>query len=53
MPECGGKNYHWLHNSAEVNNAVYATIRSAFEFQVRSHSNVGRSVSMAATAVKA
>lgn len=36
-PECGGKNYHWLHNSAEVDNAVYATIRSAFEFQVRLH----------------
>lgn len=30
--ECGGKNYHFVHSSADVETVVYATIRSAFEF---------------------
>jgi len=30
--ECGGKNYHFVHSSADVESVVYATIRSAFEF---------------------
>ena len=33
--ECGGKNYHFVHPSAEVETVVATTIRSAFEFQVR------------------
>ncbi|XP_011159082.1 delta-1-pyrroline-5-carboxylate dehydrogenase, mitochondrial isoform X1 [Solenopsis invicta] len=30
--ECGGKNYHFVHSSADVESVIYATIRSAFEF---------------------
>ncbi|CAH1405558.1 unnamed protein product [Nezara viridula] len=30
--ECGGKNFHFVHPSAEVETVVPATIRSAFEF---------------------
>lgn len=30
--ECGGKNYHFVHPSADSNTVVTATIRSAFEF---------------------
>ncbi|KAJ3652450.1 hypothetical protein Zmor_018412 [Zophobas morio] len=30
--ECGGKNYHFVHPSADVTSVVNATIRSAFEF---------------------
>ncbi|RWS10035.1 delta-1-pyrroline-5-carboxylate dehydrogenase-like protein [Dinothrombium tinctorium] len=30
--ECGGKNYHFVHPSADVETVVNATIRSAFEF---------------------
>lgn len=30
--ECGGKNYHFIHNSADIDNVVFQTIRSAFEF---------------------
>ncbi|XP_011875969.1 PREDICTED: delta-1-pyrroline-5-carboxylate dehydrogenase, mitochondrial [Vollenhovia emeryi] len=30
--ECGGKNYHFVHPSADVETVVYGTIRSAFEF---------------------
>lgn len=30
--ECGGKNYHFVHASADVESVIYATIRSAFEF---------------------
>ncbi|XP_066997161.1 delta-1-pyrroline-5-carboxylate dehydrogenase, mitochondrial [Anabrus simplex] len=30
--ECGGKNYHFIHPSADVDSAVYATIRSAYEY---------------------
>ena len=33
--ECGGKNYHFVHPSAHVPTVVAATIRSAFEYQVR------------------
>ncbi|KAG8533320.1 uncharacterized protein KY384_002103 [Bacidia gigantensis] len=31
--ETGGKNFHLIHPSADVNNAVINTIRGAFEFQ--------------------
>ncbi|KAI4191369.1 MAG: hypothetical protein L6R41_000156 [Letrouitia leprolyta] len=31
--ETGGKNYHLIHPSADVHNAVINTIRGAFEFQ--------------------
>ncbi|NEU34575.1 aldehyde dehydrogenase family protein, partial [bacterium LRH843] len=30
--ECGGKNYHFVHPSANVESVVNGTIRSAFEF---------------------
>ncbi|NXE42392.1 AL4A1 protein, partial [Ptilorrhoa leucosticta] len=30
--ECGGKNFHVVHSSADVGSAVNATLRSAFEF---------------------
>jgi 1-pyrroline-5-carboxylate dehydrogenase len=30
--ECGGKNFHFVHPSAEVKTVAAATIRSAFEF---------------------
>ncbi|KAL8914665.1 MAG: hypothetical protein Q9172_007037 [Xanthocarpia lactea] len=31
--ETGGKNYHLIHNSADVHNAVINTVRGAFEYQ--------------------
>lgn len=31
--ETGGKNFHLIHASAEVNNAALQTVRGAFEFQ--------------------
>lgn len=31
--ETGGKNYHLVHPSADVDNVVYQTIRAAFEYQ--------------------
>lgn len=31
--ECGGKNYHFVHPSADVESVVNSTIRSAFEYQ--------------------
>lgn len=31
--ETGGKNYHLIHNSADVQNSVINTVRGAFEFQ--------------------
>ncbi|XP_021955467.1 delta-1-pyrroline-5-carboxylate dehydrogenase, mitochondrial isoform X2 [Folsomia candida] len=30
--ECGGKNFHFVHPSADVTSVVMATIRSAFEY---------------------
>jgi len=30
--ECGGKNFHFVHPSADVQTVVHATIRSAFEY---------------------
>ncbi|XP_015784183.1 delta-1-pyrroline-5-carboxylate dehydrogenase, mitochondrial [Tetranychus urticae] len=30
--ECGGKNYHFVHSSADIDNVVVNTIRSAFEY---------------------
>ena len=31
--ETGGKNFHFIHESAHLNNAVHNTIRAAFEYQ--------------------
>ena len=31
--DVGGKNFHVVHSSAEVNNAVLQSIRGAFEYQ--------------------
>merc|ERR1712027_189715 len=31
--ECGGKNYHFVHPTAEVESVVAGTIRSGFEYQ--------------------
>ncbi|SLM41303.1 delta-1-pyrroline-5-carboxylate mitochondrial [Lasallia pustulata] len=33
VAETGGKNYHLIHRSADVHNAVVNTIRGAFEYQ--------------------
>ena len=30
--ECGGKNFHFVHKSADVDSVVIGTIRSAFEY---------------------
>lgn len=30
--ECGGKNYHFIHPTADVESVITGTIRSAFEF---------------------
>lgn len=30
--ECGGKNYHFVHKSADVESVVKGTVRSAFEY---------------------
>lgn len=30
--ECGGKNFHLIHPSADIKSASYATVRGAFEF---------------------
>lgn len=30
--ECGGKNFHFVHKSADVHSVVNGTIRSAFEY---------------------
>ena len=32
LPECGGKNFHFVHASADVQSVVNGTIRSAFEY---------------------
>ena len=33
VAEAGGKNFHLIHNSADVSNAVVNTVRGAFEYQ--------------------
>jgi delta 1-pyrroline-5-carboxylate dehydrogenase len=30
--ECGGKNFHLVHESADITSASVATVRSAFEY---------------------
>ena len=30
--ECGGKNFHFVHSSADVDSVVSGTLRSAFEY---------------------
>ena len=31
--ETGGKNFHIIHKSAEIKNAVIQSVRAAFEYQ--------------------
>jgi len=31
--EAGGKNYHFVHETADIDSVVYGTIRSSFEYQ--------------------
>jgi len=38
--ETGGKNWHLVHQSADVKNAVLQTVRSAFEYQGQSTSSL-------------
>jgi 1-pyrroline-5-carboxylate dehydrogenase len=38
--ETGGKNWHVIHKSAEVRNAVLQSVRGAFEYQGVSHLRV-------------
>ncbi|RMZ86717.1 hypothetical protein DV736_g6057, partial [Chaetothyriales sp. CBS 134916] len=33
VAETGGKNFHLIHNSADIDNAVVQTVRGAFEYQ--------------------
>jgi 1-pyrroline-5-carboxylate dehydrogenase len=40
--ECGGKNYHFVHPSADIESVVSSTIRSAFEYQGQKCSAVSR-----------
>ncbi|KLO14554.1 delta-1-pyrroline-5-carboxylate dehydrogenase 1 [Schizopora paradoxa] len=40
--ETGGKNFHVVHESAEVNNAVFQTVRGAFEYQGQKCSALSR-----------
>ncbi|KAJ6515618.1 delta-1-pyrroline-5-carboxylate dehydrogenase [Mycena sanguinolenta] len=40
--ETGGKNFHLVHESAEIRNAVIQTIRSAFEYQGQKCSALSR-----------
>ena len=30
--ECGGKNYHFVHPSADIDNVVFCSVRGAFEY---------------------
>ena len=32
MAECGGKNFHFVHPSADIDSVVNGTIRAAFEY---------------------
>ncbi|MEQ2219266.1 hypothetical protein XENOCAPTIV_015088, partial [Xenoophorus captivus] len=32
LAECGGKNFHFVHSSADVQSVVMGTVRSAFEY---------------------
>lgn len=40
--ECGGKNYHLLHETADVEAAAVGTVRSAFEYCGQKCSAVSR-----------
>merc|ERR1711981_939111 len=40
--ECGGKNYHFVHSSADVESVVNSTVRSAFEYQGQKRSACSR-----------
>lgn len=40
--ECGGKNFHFVHESADIDNAVNGTIRAAFEYCGQKCSACGR-----------
>lgn len=40
--ETGGKNFHLIHTSADVDNAVSQTVRAAFDYQGQKHSACSR-----------
>lgn len=40
--ECGGKNFHFVHKSADVESVVNGTIRSAFEYSGQKCSSCSR-----------
>lgn len=40
--ECGGKNFHFVHCSADVESVVTGSIRSAFEFNGQKCSALSR-----------
>ena len=40
--ETGGKNFHVIHQSAEIRNAVIQSVRSAFEYQGQKCSALSR-----------
>ena len=42
ISECGGKNFHFVHPSADVQNVVMGTIRSAYEYSGQKCSAVSR-----------
>ena len=42
LTECGGKNFHFIHKSADVPTVVASSIRSAFEYSGQKCSALGR-----------
>ena len=40
--ECGGKNYHFVHSTADVESVINGTMRSAFEYGGQKCSAVSR-----------
>lgn len=50
--ETGGKNFHVIHNTAELDNVVYQTVRGAFEYQGQKCSACSRAYIPASLAEK-
>lgn len=50
--ETGGKNFHVVHNTADLDNAVYQTVRGAFEYQGQKCSACSRAYIPASLAEK-
>lgn len=40
--ECGGKNFHFVHKSADIDSVVPCTVRAAFEYQGQKCSALSR-----------